>query len=222
MVVALAAVTLAGVAGLEWTMLRDAAQPFRILEKVGAFDPINEGFVTREDVGSSGVADNATRTGYDAWRVVSGSRGLYLRPFAGSETRLAMERGWKLTVELRAEEGASYATADFSGAGPGFPIQVLRDGDQEIVRLPTRVVPDLRGMDFVQSPAGVYHTYELAYDPGLRTADLWVDGERRLTGYPGWTQNPYQLEAGLHFGTAVYRSERGVGSFRLVRFEINP
>jgi hypothetical protein len=218
----LSALALGGLAALEWKLAGDATEPVRIMEKVGAFDPLSEGFEAREVIASSGVAENPTRTGYDAWRVVTDSRGLYLQPFTNAQMRRAMERGWKLTVEMRAEEGASYAGADFRGVGPGFPIQVFRDGDREIVRLPTRVIPDLRGLDFAQAPPEEYHRYELVYDPLLRTADLWIDGERRLTGYPGWTQDPYRLDPGLHFGTAVYRSERGVGSFRTVRLEIDP
>jgi hypothetical protein len=133
-----------------------------------------------------------------------------------------MDRGWKLTAVLRAEDGVAYTAAEFGGGGLGFPVQVFVDGDREIVRLPTQVVPELRGMDFVQSPVGGYHRYELIYDAALKTADLWIDGERRLSGYQGWTQNTYRLDAGLNFGVAVYKSEHGVGSFRSVRFEINP
>jgi tRNA A-37 threonylcarbamoyl transferase component Bud32 len=217
-----AAAGVAALSAIEWKILSGEPEPVRIIEKVGAFPPSEEGFRVLEDVAGSGVADNATRTGYDAWRVVSRSHGLYLYPFTAAQSRRALERGWKITVEMRAEEGAVYAAADFEGVGPGFPINVLREGDSEVVRLPSRVIPDFRGLEFVQSPAGEYHRYELVYDPMLRTADLWVDGVRRLNDYPGWTQNPYQLDAGLHFGAAIYRSVRGVGSFRTVRMEINP
>ncbi|RPH64808.1 MAG: hypothetical protein EHM89_00740 [Acidobacteria bacterium] len=127
-----------------------------------------------------------------------------------------------MTAVLRAEEGAAYAAAEFGNGGLGFPIDVLVEGDREIVRLPTQLVPEFRGLDFLQSPAGSYHRYELIYDPTLKTADLWIDGERRLTGYQGWTQNSFQLDAGLMFGVAVYKSDHSAGSFRSVRFEINP
>jgi tRNA A-37 threonylcarbamoyl transferase component Bud32 len=221
--IGLAAISvLAAVSAIEWRILSGAPEPVRVIEKVGAFDPFEEGFQAVEDVAGSGVTDNPTRTGYDAWRVVSGSRGLYLHPFTVAQSNRALARGWKITVEMRAEEGATYAAADFEGVGPGFPIQVLREGDYEVVRLPSRIIPDFRGLEFVQRPAGEYHRYELVYDPMLKTADLWVDGERRLTDYPGWAQNPYQLAAGLHFGTAIYRSERGAGSFKTVRLEIDP
>ena len=207
---------------IEWKILRNSAEPVRIVEKVGGFDPVTEGFEVHEDVSRSGVTENATHTGYDGWRVETGTHGLYLHPFTDSQTQSALDRGWKLTAVLRAEQGAAYAAAEFGNGGLGFPIDVLVDGDREIVRLPTQLVPEFHGLDFVQSPAGNYHRYELIYDPARKTADLWVDGERRLTGYEGWTQNSYQLDPGLMFGVAVYKSEHGAGAFRSVRFEINP
>jgi serine/threonine protein kinase len=207
---------------IEWKILRNPAEPVRIVEKVGGFDPVTEGFEVREEVSRSGVSENPTHTGYDGWRVESDTRGLYLHPFTDSQTQRALDRGWKLTAVLRAEEGAAYAAAEFGNGGLGFPIDVLVEGDREIVRLPTQLVPEFRGLDFLQSPAGSYHRYELIYDPTLKTADLWIDGERRLTGYQGWTQNSFQLDAGLMFGVAVYKSEHSAGSFRSVRFEINP
>ena len=206
------------------TLVGDAAEPVRIVEKVGAFDPLSEGFEAREDVTWSGVAESFTHaeTAYDAWRIVADTRGLYHHPFTEPQKRRAMERGWKLTVEMRVEEGVAHAAAEFTPVGPGFPIQVQDEGDREIVRLPTRVVPDMRGLEFVQRPPGEYHRYELMYDPELKTADLWIDGQRRLTGFRGYAENIYRLEAGLLFGTAAYKSERGAGSFRWVRLEIHP
>jgi tRNA A-37 threonylcarbamoyl transferase component Bud32 len=219
---ALLVIALAVPSAIEWKILRDRVEPVRIVEKVGAFDPLTEGFEVNEDVTRAGVTENSTHTGYDGWRIETASRGLYVRSFTSSQTRRAMDRGWKLTAVLRAEKGAAYAAAEFGGGGLGFPIHVLAEDDREIVRLPTQIVPEFRGMDLEQRPAGAYHRYELRYDAALKTADLWIDGERRLTGYRGWTQNTFRLGAGLNFGVAVYESDHGVGSFRLVRFEINP
>lgn len=220
--VALAAIAVVTPLLVEWSGGGGSAEPVRIVEKVGAFDPVIEGFETRGEITSSGVTENPTHSGYDGWRVATTSHGLYHRALSGEQARRAMERGWTLTVEMRAEEGMSFAAAEFTPAGPGFPIQVQLDGEQEIVRLPTQVVPDLRGLEITQRPPGQYRRYRLTYDPVLRTADLWIDGERRLTGYGGWSQNTYRLDAGLLFGTANFESERAAGSFRLVRFEITP
>jgi serine/threonine protein kinase len=220
--VALLVIVLAVLAVIQWRVLHDTKEPVRIVEKVGAFDPLEEGFEVREQITRSGVTEDPTHTGYDGWRIETANRGLYIHPFTVSQKRRAMERGWKLTAVMKAEEGAVYAAAEFGGADSGFPIQVFEDGEQEIVRLPTQVVPELRGLDHMQRPAGGYHRYELIYDPVLKSADLYVDGEVRLTGYRGWSQNVFRLDPGLLFGAATYKSERGLGSFRSVRFEINP
>ena len=88
------------------------------------------------------------------------------------------------------------------------------------MRLVRQLVPDYRGMEFVQSPPGQYHEYELIYDPDLKTADLWIDNQRRLTGYVGHTQ--FQENLGLTFFGIVFKSDTGSASFKSVRFEINP
>jgi hypothetical protein len=220
--VALLMIVFAGLAVIQWRVLHSTQEPVRIVEKVGAFDPLKEGFEVREQITRSGVTEDATHTGYDGWRLETANRGLYIHPFTDSQKRRAMERGWKLTAVMKAEEGVVYAAAEFGGAESGFPIQVFEDGEQEIVRLPTQVVHELRGLDLVQRPAGGYHRYELIYDPVLKSADLYIDGEVRLTGYRGWNENVFRLDPGLLFGAATYKSERGAGSFRSVRFEINP
>jgi hypothetical protein len=82
-------------------------------------------------------------------------------------------------------------------------------------------VPNWQGLE-VRLPRGenTYRNYELRYDPNLGSADLWIDGERRLSGYRGHDQfvDPH----GLLFGAAPFQSPVGVGVFRSVRFEINP
>jgi hypothetical protein len=131
-----------------------------------------------------------------------------------------LERGWKLTAVMKVEEGGMTTGADFTGAGGRFDINVLLDGDREIVRLVTQIAPELRGLTVVQTPARAYHRYELIYDPRAKGADLWIDGERRLTGYHGHDQ--YLEDRGLGFGSIVYKTEQGGGSFQSVRFEISP
>lgn len=209
----------AATAATQQWVIGETGEPVRIIEKVGAFDPLTEGFTAHHDV-TGRIVNNPTRTGYDAWRIITRGQGYYYRTFTTAQKRRALERGWKLTSEMKAEEGFISVGADFAGAGGRFDIVVIRDGDREIVRLQTQIVPDLRGMDFVQTPVGQYHEYELVYDPNLKSADLWVDKELRLTGYPGFAQ--YQENRGLLFAASVYRTEHGSGAFRSVRFEITP
>jgi hypothetical protein len=116
--------------------------------------------------------------------------------------------------------GGANVLADFTGVGPRFDILVLEDGDHEIVRLTTQIIPDMRGLEIQQSPPKREHEYELIYDPNLKSADLWIDGERRITNYRGHSQ--YLEDRGLLFGAIVYKSDSGYASFKTVRFEVNP
>jgi tRNA A-37 threonylcarbamoyl transferase component Bud32 len=209
----------AGTTATHRWVLEGAAEPVRVIEKVGAFDPLTEGFTPFHDV-TGRIVENATNTGYDAWRIVTEGQGYYYQTFTRAQKRRALERGWTLTAIMKTEEGAAGVGADFLGEGGRYNIVVIRDGDREIVRLSTQIVPDLRGMDYVQTPAGQYHEYALIYDPNLKSADLWVDGVRRLTGYTGFSQ--FQKDRGLLFSAMVHNSERGSGVFRSVRFEITP
>lgn len=217
--VALILILVVGAAAAQQWILRGRGEPVRLVEKVGPFDPLTEGFKVKHDV-TGRIVENPSRTGYDAWRIITRSQGYYFRPFTTAQKRRALERGWKLTAMIKAEEGAGGVVADFVGVGRRFDIVVLRDGDREIVRLQTQIIPDMRGLDFIQSPAGQYHEYELIYDPQLKSADLWIDKERRLTGYVGHSQ--FQEENGLLFVGLVFNSDSGSVAFKSVRFEINP
>lgn len=198
---------------------RPAPEPRRIIEKVGAFDPLVEGFAIHNEIRGT-VADNPARDGYDGWRVLTERQGHYFKNLTNAEKRLALERGWRLSTVMRAEEGACFALIDFTGVGRRFDIEVRRAGVQDIVRLNTQVVPTMAGLEVPLLHDGAYHGYELRYDPGLQIADLWIDGTRRLTGYRGHTQ--FQGDGDMLFGAVAFKSLRGVASFQDVRFEINP
>jgi len=212
------AALLTGVAGVLW-LLRNSANDVRIVEKVGAFDPLWEGFQTHNEITGT-VAENAAHTGYDGWRILTPTQGYYFHPFTSGQKRRALDRGWKLTAVIRADEGGMNAGADFTGADARFNVNIYRDGNRESVQLLTQIVPERQGPEISQSPPGVYHRYELLYDPSLRSASLRIDGELKLTGYRGCRQ--FLEDRGLNFGGAVFKSDRASGSFQSVRFEINP
>jgi serine/threonine protein kinase len=198
---------------------RPAPEPRRIIEKVGAFDPLVEGFETHNEIRGT-VADNPARDGYDGWRVLTERQGHYFKNLTAAEKRLALERGWRLSAVMRVEEGACFALIDFTGVGRRFDIEVHRAGEQDLVRLNTQLVPTMAGLEVPVLHDDAYHAYELRYDPGLQTADLWIDGTKRLSGYRGHTQ--FQGDGDMLFGVVAFKSVRGVASFQDVRFEINP
>jgi hypothetical protein len=147
--------------------------------------------------------------------------GHYFLGLSRAQKWLALANGWTLGARMRVETGAVFAFVDFIGAGPRFGVTLHREADGDLVRLFTRVTPLYEGLDVSLPHDGAYHLYELRYDPGLKQATLWIDGEKRLGGYRGIGQ--YQGDGDLAFGAAVYKnSARGVGDFRSVRFEIHP
>lgn len=218
-VIVLAGALVGGTMATQRWVLAGGDVPERIVEKVGPFDPVTEGFSVANDV-TGRIVENPARTGYEGWRILTGTQGYYYRTFTTTQKRRALERGWKLTVVLKVEEGGGSVGVDFTGVGGRFDISVLRAGDHDIVRLVTQIVPDMRGMDIELPHDDQYHTYELSYDPRLKTADLFVDGIRRLNDYGGHTQ--FQEDTGLLFASQVYGSEQGAATYKSVRFEINP
>jgi hypothetical protein len=74
----------------------------------------------------------------------------------------------------------------------------------------------MHGIDMVlEGPAGARHRYLLAVPPGSHSAELWVDGVKRQTGYGGLTE--YRYYRGPEIGVNRYRSARGAASSRRTR-----
>jgi tRNA A-37 threonylcarbamoyl transferase component Bud32 len=196
-------------------------EPVRVIEKVGAFDPLREGFTIHNQLIGT-VAPTPERSGYEGWRVTSSvAGGYYFRKLTRAQKRAALERGWTLSTELRLDEGVAFVAIDFVGYGKRFDIEVYREGDMDRVLLLTQIVPAFQGLELQLARApGAYHKYELRFDPGLQTAALWVDGVKRLDQYRGLSQ--FQDDMGLFFGAGPYRSEVGTASLKSVRFEIHP
>jgi hypothetical protein len=194
----------------------------RIIEKVGAFDPLTEGFQTHEEL-TGAVVRNADSTGFIGWSVSSSDAGgaFYYRRLTDAQKKRALSRGWTLSAVMQSNKGGATANVDFLGYGKRYDINVLIEPDVDIVRLNTQLVPTIQGQELrLPRMHPVYHKYELRFDPGLQIADLWVDGEKRLTGYRG--HNQFQGVYGLMFGAALHKSDREMASFQSVRFEINP
>lgn len=217
-VAAIATVTIA--AAVIWP--RAAGSDDRIIEKVGAFNPRDEGFEAHN--GPLGaVVNNHDHTGFMGFSVTSDRPGGadYFRRLSRQQMQRALRQGWSLSATMHANQGAAYAYVDLSPIGKRFDINVLAEPLSNVVRLNTQLVPTIEGLTFALSRAEpVYHKYELRFDPSLEAAQLWVDGIKRLTGYRGHQQ--FQEGRGLSFGAAVHKSPRAMASFLSVRFEINP
>jgi hypothetical protein len=190
-------------------------------QHIGALDPLTEGFAL-VGVTSGTPVLNDQGSGLDSWRVLgtNASTGYYKSSaLTPAEKQAAMTNGWVLTSRMRFESGTIYLAADFIGSGRRFDISLLHGaGGSVIVRLPTSVIPFV-GIDYTltDSPLG-YHLYELVYNPLQQTADLYIDGVKRISGYGGTTQ--FQENFGIIFGASVFNAENGVGYHNLARLQI--
>jgi tRNA A-37 threonylcarbamoyl transferase component Bud32 len=191
----------------------------RVIEKVGAFDPESEGFATHGDLAGT-VVYNADRSGLDAWRTTSPQQGYYYRELTDRQKALALTRGWTLSTTMRVVQGRAIVAVDLGGQGRRFDIIEQIEGGQHVGRLQTQIVPSLRGLDTMLEGAASYRRFELRFDPELQTAELYVDGVKRLDGYRGHSQ--FQEGRGVLFGAVIYRSDRAIADFQSVRFDINP
>lgn len=221
-----AAAVVAAVAALAWAGVARVSSSRegheRIIEKVGAFDPTTEGFQTHNDAVGT-VVFNGDRTGYIGWSVTSaGPGGYYFRRLTDSQKTRGLDHGWTLSATMQPVAGRAFVGVDFVGRGRRFDIDVEMESEDDIVvQLTTQIVPTISGMELrLPGARQQYHLYELRFDPGLQAADLWIDGQRRLTGYRGHGQ--FQDDMGMMFGAGPYKSERGTALFQSVRFEIHP
>ncbi len=196
-------------------------EPARVVEKIGAFDPLHEGFLAHNRATGT-VSWNPQGDGYDGWRAFgSGAGDYYYKKLSRAQKRLAMERGWTLTTLMRAEEGTTFVDVDLVPFGKRYNVHITREGALDRVMLVTQIVPTIEGLDVrVPHEPGAYHRYDLRYDASLQKADLFIDGVRRLENFRGTSH--FQDDMGLLFGVGPYRRERGAGSFQSVRFEISP
>lgn len=193
----------------------------------GATNPLTEGF-TNSDPGvgvTTGGIVNDLGTGLDAWFVdddslALGSAVIYRSStMSSSNVANAINSGWRLSVNLRVVEGPSAGV--FDGLNASFVTGSLAFGmsfDMEIDNDPT--VTLFGGTSFTLEGAGSgdYHLYELIYDPSESSADLFVDGTERISGYAG---SALSAPARINWGGNA-SSGTGRGHFNSVQFSVVP
>jgi hypothetical protein len=194
-----------------------------LIEKQGAIDPLDEGFkLIGPDRHYPHTLYNRENNGWDRWRIRTDDQNFYYRTLSENEKDFALQTNWTLTCECALERGGGFADIDLGGKGPRFDIELLQEGDRYYVALTKQISPRIEMEPKIEFP-GVAdvahpHTYELRYDHLSRTAELWIDGQRMASGYPGHHQ--FQEGLGLMFGAAVYGDAVTSSMvFRTVRFE---
>src|SRR5262249_41066072 len=141
----------------------------------------------------------------EAWQATTRRQGFYYWHLSDTQKRRALDRGWKLVADLRAEEGDVYVGVDFVPLGNRFDVNVLVEPGAEIVRLNTVIGSKMQGLDWrIETGRPEYHHYELTYDPNQRSAELWRDEKKVVTGYHGhqFFRDNWELD----FGLALYKS----------------
>lgn len=191
----------------------------RVIELPPATEPLEHGFRARDMIDWR-IVPNADATAFESARLFTSDQGAYHHEMSPAQATVANREGWKLIFDCSVEEGGAEAGIDIPNAPHRYTVNLLRsETGPDTVRLLTAIVPVMKGMDWtVPGPPGLRHSFVLEKPRGSETADLWVDGVKRLTAYPGL--NEFRYIGGPEFGVARYRSARGVGVFWKFRFEI--
>jgi tetratricopeptide (TPR) repeat protein len=159
------------------------------------------------------------RAGFDALRIISHDQGDYGRALTGPQANRALHFGWRITIEAAVDEGGVWTQLDYPGAPRRYAVNLLRRDGRDVAFLPVEVTPALQGPEWpIEGPAGARHKLVLAMTPASGYADLWVDGVKRISSYPG--MDNYRYRRGFEIGTGRYASQLGTGRFWVARLEI--
>jgi hypothetical protein len=202
-----------------WTRRRPLSDAERVIELSPASEPLEHGFRYRGDIVNRAIM-NRDATGVEALRFITGDQGGYYHPLDAAQSATANRLGWKAAFEVVAEEGVTVVNIDIAKAPARYSVNVVCiPGQADTIRLLTGFTPAIHGVEMpLAGAAGAPHRYVLALAAGSGSAELWVDGVKRYSGYTGVSQ--YLYERGAELGVARYRSARGAGVFRGFRFEI--
>lgn len=220
---ALVALSFGGMAaaagGLIWrTRVAPLSDADRVIELPAGAEPLEHGFQARNVI-ENRVIPNAGATAFEALRLISTDQGGYYHPLKPAQVFAAKRRGWRIVFETAAEEGMTTASVDLPDADIRYAVNVIAaPPGPDVLRLLTGFSPSIHGVDLpLPGRPGSRHRYMLALPPGSKSAEMWVDGQKRYSGYTGL--NEYIYGRGPEFGVARYRSSRGVGVFWSFRFE---
>lgn len=188
---------------------------------VGDTSPAAEGFTA--DTASTGIFSQngiADDLGFPAYRINGNYNfGGYGRAIPLQIRLESLAVGWKLTVRMRVgsttnSDGGSVAIAL---GGKRWDINMRNTGGDTTFR-PNAFAATPSYVD--RGSAGKYALCELIYNPATRAADLYVNGEKRITGFEGHTT--FAGSDFVGFGPGAGFGENGTAHFHFVRFEYGP
>jgi hypothetical protein len=194
----------------------------------GANNPAMEGFtLSNIVVGTPPTGAVLNDMGRDAWHLGTASsddQAVYLHSLDSSQQQAIQTQGFTLDLIARITDGPENASASnffpsigaavVVGSSARFDLYLGLNSSGDTVAV---LANDLIGGGGFYTPgAGFtlagsdYHDYRLVYDSVTRTADLYIDGVARITGYRGQT---HYLTGGVGFAAV----NGGAGNFSLVR-----
>jgi serine/threonine-protein kinase len=162
-----------------------------------------------------------------AWSVTaSHSMTFFSQRLAASHSSRAMDRGFSILVRAQPVEGITAINIDAAPVGVRFDLLLRRIDQRSIeVRLPSSIVPRQGPTAIIDAPAdGRWVLFELRFDPREKSATLFADGRRLLSGYAGHSQyqDPRLGEGALSWGCMLAGDgdTRAAARFSLIWLEI--
>lgn len=207
----------------------ESGSPNIVARFSGVTNPLREGWrmFSRDQRGQTWgpVLDPAGRQ--VAWYVEDQGKGRgqaakYLYHIDPDTMQAARRRGWTLRCRLEVADksrSVSYTTTVHVNDGQKMWYLLCGSDGQDVwCGLSNDGKPE--SIETIAGGAGTYHSYELTYDPDTETADLYVDGQRRASGYPGFPLETVAAEEiGVWFGSGDSIGT-GRGHYALVELEL--
>lgn len=212
-----------------------ATAGFTISQHQGATDPLTEGFTLWPFNGGITAQPIANDMSKAAWSITSTLPGFQQALYTSgaltpSQLASIQNEGFTITLDARVVQGPTFnASTSLASAiavlGLGakrFDIELgLTASGDTVVSLADQVIinPDnsfsTPGASFTLTGSGSsYHQFQLVFDPTSQTADLFVDGIKRLQGYGGTTSNTD------NFGPLFGSLNQGQANFDFVEFAV--
>ncbi len=196
------------------------AQTAVVASHVGDTDPATEGWTVAGPESAGPVEDSGTL----AWSIDDNStaggsfRSYMIVPPASAETE-----GWVLRVRTRvvdSSDGVDFAVSAGYGDNQGRRYEMEfgsdSDGDPIVLLQSTSGTIGVGPSFTLEGASSTYHLYELVFDPAAGSADLFVDGVERISGYQGVTDTTTAFVAwGSRQSAAT-----GHGHYNLVEFAV--
>lgn len=171
-----------------------------MFQHFGASDPASEGFAA--SIAPQAVVGPVTGDqGLDAWFIQGGGPAtvFYSRGLSSEERAQLAGTDWTISLTLRLVQSPETYANSFLRFATGSEIFLLAFGSESDGDPFVRTY-DANPAYILDGGANKYHDYQLRYNALNATADLWVDGVKRLNDVPSRSSSQSVLEWGVGQG----------------------